>query len=175
MMFNISLADATPADLPDVAHIHVRCWQESYVGQVPQAYLDGLDATARQRKWEELFDAVVKDGLPGLTVARCDGKLVGFISYSLARDNDRSGQGEIYAVYLLKEYWNKGLGFRLFDTAGARFRAAGVIKAYLWVLDTNENAIRAYARWGGRIEPGYVKNHEIGGRAVKETLVSFDL
>ena len=49
------------------------------------------------------------------------------------------------------------------------------MKAYLWVLDTNQNAIRAYHRWGGRVEPSLVKDHVIGGRAVKETSVCFDL
>ena len=73
-------------DLPDIAEVHVKSWQEVYVGQVPQGYLDGLNVDARQRKWQEGFAADIKDGLPGLVVARCSGMAVGFISYGRARD-----------------------------------------------------------------------------------------
>jgi hypothetical protein len=42
--------DIRPAafdDLGDVAAIHVKVWQSTYVGQIPQSYLDGLDIKTR--------------------------------------------------------------------------------------------------------------------------------
>ena len=51
---------------------------------------------------------------------------------------------------------------------------AGYNKAYIWVLDTNERALQAYKKWGGRIDPQSFKNDVIGDCEVQEIMVTFE-
>ena len=45
--------EATVDDARSIAEVHVRIWQETYVGQVPQEYLDGLSVESREARWRE--------------------------------------------------------------------------------------------------------------------------
>ena len=45
MLHDLPISAASYDDLPDVAQLHVASWKQTYVGQVPQAYLDNNDAT----------------------------------------------------------------------------------------------------------------------------------
>lgn len=164
------ISPASYEDLPDVARIHVTAWKQAYVGQVAQAHLDRLDVAQRLRRWREQFpDGVVS----GLLVAKVKKEPAGFICFGPARDQDRQDWGEIYAVYVLKPYWGGGLGYQLYKHACAELQQHGFMRAYLWVLDTNDRAIAAYERWGGLVEHHRLKGHEIGGQPVKEVSVCF--
>jgi hypothetical protein len=49
----VDLRCAKVADLASIAEVHVRAWQETYVGQLGQGYLDGLSIDDRTRTWQE--------------------------------------------------------------------------------------------------------------------------
>lgn len=97
------------------------------------------------------------------------------MSFGRARDVSMKGKGEIYAIYLLKEFWSKGVGFSLFKKAGEALLKAGFSECYLWVLDTNKNAIDSYLRWGGSLAGALSKNEHIGSQPIKEIVVRFSL
>lgn len=99
------IGPAAADDLPQIAAIHVKCWQETYVDQVPQAHLDSLNVRSHLGKWQEFF---ARENDAKLVVARVDGTLAGFISFGRARDPDPKVDAEIYAIYLLKRYWGAG-------------------------------------------------------------------
>lgn len=165
----------TPAaydDLSEVARIHVASWKQTYVGQVPQAYLDNLDVARRLRAWQEQFP---NRDPSGLLIAKVNNRAAGFICFGRARDKDRDDYGEIYAIYLLKEHWGRGIGYALHESASTGLRDKGFHRAYLWVLDTNDQAIAAYRRWGGVVESDRVKDHVIGDQPVKEVSILFKL
>jgi L-amino acid N-acyltransferase YncA len=168
---DLRIVPASYDDLPDVARIHVASWKEAYIGQAPQAYLDNLDVTRRVRAWQEQFP---NRDVSGLLVAKMDNKLAGFVCYGCGRDEDRYTWGEIYAIYLLKEYWRRGVGYELYKKACAGLREKDFERAYLWVLDTNNHAIAAYRQWGGMVEQDRLKDHAIGGQPVKEVSIRFD-
>lgn len=169
------IAPLRQEDLPELAAIHVRIWQQAYAGQMPQDFLDTLDPAQRLKGWQEGFNRHKGNPEYGAFLARVDEKAAGFISYGPARDGNSSIAHEIYAVYLLQEYWSQGIGWKMFDCVAANFRARGIAKAYLWVLATNRKALGAYARWGGRIEKDVIKVIMIGGSAYPEYRVTFDL
>ena len=153
-----------------MARIHDAAWKQAYIGQVPQAYLDRLDVEQRLKRWREQYsDRIVS----GLLIANVKSKAAGFICFGRARDQHRQDWGEIYAIYVLQAHWGGGLGYQLYKHACAELQRDGFTKAYLWVLDTNHQAIAAYKRWGGLVEHDRLKDHEIGSRRVKEICVSF--
>lgn len=168
----MEIARAHYADLPEIAQVHVTSWKQTYSGQVSQTYLDNLSVAKRLQAWQEQFE---NPGEHNLLVARVNATMVGFICFGPSRDKDRADYGEIYAVYLLKEHWGAGIGYKLYANARTKLRDHGFQRAYLWVLDTNQYAISRYIRWGGVVERDRVKDHVIGDQPVKEVSVLFAL
>jgi len=161
-------------DIPDIAHIHVLSWKDTYRGLVPQDYLDGLSIEAREKGWESIFrDETSEDS--NVLMAYVNNLPAGFISFGQARDATMKGRGEIYAIYLLKEFWSKGIGFLLFERARETLLKEGFSECYLWVLDTNKNAIDSYSRWGGTLDGALSKNENIGSQPIREIVVRFSL
>ena len=161
----LTIAAANFDDLPEIADVHVKSWQETYKGLVPQSYLDALEVSTRLEKWQVWFRQGQGDGL---ILARIADRVVGFISFGQGRDQDRPDSAEIYALYLLKENCSQSLGYQLYQAALGKLKADGFSQVYLWVLDTNRNAIEAYLRWGGGVEPGRMKTDVIGDQVVQE-------
>jgi len=44
---------ATLSDVDEIARLHVKAWQSVYRGQMPDAYLDGLDSSKRTVMWSK--------------------------------------------------------------------------------------------------------------------------
>jgi GNAT superfamily N-acetyltransferase len=53
-------------------------------------------------------------------------------------------------LYVLHEWWSRGIGRRLHDEVLGRQRASGERRCHLWVLEENERARRFYERLGWR-------------------------
>ncbi|MBV9406077.1 MAG: GNAT family N-acetyltransferase [Acidobacteriaceae bacterium] len=168
----LRILPAAYEDLPEIARIHVAAWKQTYIGQVPQAFLDSLDVAVRLRGWQEQF-ANLK--ISGLLIARMNHTAAGFVCFGRGRDPDRRDWGEIYAIYVLESYWGSGVGYSLYKDACVQLKNDGFARAYLWVLDTNQRAIAAYRRWGGMVQPDRLKDHVIGGQPVKEVSIVFCL
>ena len=77
------------------------------------------------------------------------GKVVGFAGYGNATDKELPDAGELFALYVLPEYYGTGLGRRLTDAALALI---GQPKVALWVLKDNPRAIRFYEKYGFRAD-----------------------
>ena len=165
---------ATLDDLPAIARIHVLSWQQAYRRSVPQEYLDSLDVAVRQKEWENEFRAGPAQKRH-LYVAKHQNETIGFISFGPGRDKGKESLAEIYAVYLLVGAWGAGAGHALFQTAMRISSEQGYSQAYVWVMDTNENAILSYRHWGGIRAPNETKQDQIGGQPITEIMLSFDL
>ena len=70
-------------------------------------------------------------------------KVVGFISYGNFRD-EAIQAGEIIALYVLKDYYGKGVSEQLMQTAF--FALDHFSEIYLWVLKENKRAIAFYQK-----------------------------
>jgi len=51
-------------------------------------------------------------------------------------------------LYVLPEWWSRGVGRRLHDEVLDLWRTAGVARCHLWVLEHNDRARRFYERLG---------------------------
>lgn len=144
----MSIRPVTPADVPALAELHVRCWRVAYDGLVPAGALARFDAGEHAARWAARYD----DPRPGRTelLAEDDGGLLGFVTYGSARPKageDVAG-AEIYAIYVDPERWGTGAGHALMTRALDDLGARGVRPVRLWALDGNERARRFYLRHG---------------------------
>ena len=79
-------------------------------------------------------------------IAKDEKMVIGFADYGLYRWADLPDTGEVYAIYILKEYYDKGIGYALMKKAIEELKQN--LKIAVWVLEKNERAIRFYSRIG---------------------------
>lgn len=128
----------TDGEIKGKAYVHWKSWQEAYPGLVDQAYLNGLTLSKCEEiayKWPDNI-LVAKDGE----------RVVGLIGYGKCRNEDPADTGEIFAIYILKEYYGKGVGKALMDAALSLLD--GYSRIAVWVLEGNVRAIRFYEKCG---------------------------
>jgi len=165
-----TIRKANPSDAPDIARIHIGTWQVAYRGQLPDSLLDGLSAQLDRRIafWERWL--TVDGPTRGQTaiVAEVGGRVVGFVTFGDAEGEPCDLQvGEVYAIYLDPNYWNRGYGRDLFSAAVDGLRVHGYREATLWVLESNARTRRFYET-AGWTPDGASKVDSLGDVALRE-------
>ena len=102
-------------------------------------------------------------------VAEVEGKVVGFVA--VGRTHDLEGDGELYAIYVHPDHWDKGLGAALIEAGEQRLRELGHVGAHLWVLDDNPRARRFY-ELAGWVNDGATRTVTVFGFDVPEVRYS---
>ncbi|MEW6173859.1 MAG: GNAT family N-acetyltransferase [Bacillota bacterium] len=138
---------ATVADAPAIARVNVDTWQTAYRGIIPDEHLDKLSCCEREKSIRELF-------LPGNRVfiyaaLNEEGEIVGFAAAGPERTGDPVYRGEIYAIYVLKEYQRRGIGRLLVQSVVEEFERSDVLSMLVWVLAANPYR-RFYESLGGK-------------------------
>ena len=141
----MEIRPARPEDALDVARVHVRAWQIGYRGLLPDAYLDGLRPEDRAARYT--FGMV--DPTCPTTLVAVDGEVVvGFATTGPCLDLDTPATGELMALHVNPERWQRGLGRALVGAARARLARHGYRQAVLWLLGGNTRGARFYAADG---------------------------
>lgn len=148
-----------------LAALHVTTWQQAYVGLLPADYLSSLVPSQRLSTWEQLL---ADDERVATFVAEVDGKPVGFSCGGTSNDEDaKATTGELWSIYLLREFWNKGIGKELHDILIEELTGRGFVEATLWVMESNDRTRRWYERKGWLLD-GTRKTAELWGATVPE-------
>jgi GNAT superfamily N-acetyltransferase len=127
------IRDARPDEADELAAIQREASLAAYPHIFPpELYPFPTDAV--QERWRE----AVAD--PALEVIVADeGRPVGVV---MTRPEWLDG------LYVLPEWWSRGIGRALHDEVLARQRAGGSTTCHLWVLEHNDRARRFYERLG---------------------------
>ncbi|ARA97366.1 GNAT family N-acetyltransferase [Geobacillus thermodenitrificans] len=155
---------ATLADAAAIASVHVESWKTTYGGIVPATYLETLSLEEKQALWEK----VLSQSDHSVFVVQENERVVGFVSGGSNRMTDgptAKYDGELYAIYLLKEAQGKGLGHQLVQTLVSDLKQKGIHSMVVWVLADNPSC-HFYERLGG--EKIAEEEVEIGGKALWE-------
>jgi ribosomal protein S18 acetylase RimI-like enzyme len=121
------IRDATSADIPALARLHVTTWDATH-GRGP----GGPTYELRERQWREAFATDDRRWFC-LIVERSDGALVGFAKGSPYSHSDLPDfSGELNKVYLLSDYQRRGLGRRLVGHVARRFLSQGITSMVLF-------------------------------------------
>ncbi len=159
----IFIQAATPKNAWDIARVHIDTWRSAYAGIVPDPYLQSLSYEQRTDMWKEILSTaplrnhywVAKDA---------NERIVGFSTGGKNRDTAQPFDGEVTALYLLKEFHGRGIGKRLFLDSLEQLYRHGYRSAITWVLADNP-AAQFYAKMDG--EHTGEKWEEIGGKRLK--------
>ena len=165
----VELRDATPADAHAIATVLVQSWRTAYRGLLPDDVLANLSVPDREQLWSDNLTARLPHTCT--VVMAVKDAIVGFAATGpplVAADRADPTLGDLYALYLNPDLCRRGLGTQLHAAALDRLRSCGFTHAGLWVLDTNEHALRFYHRHGwtdtGRTQidqgPGGTELHE---------------
>jgi GNAT superfamily N-acetyltransferase len=161
---SILIRPAMPGDETDVARVHVRAWQAGYRGLLSDAYLAGLRAEDRAKRYT-FGDA--SESCPKTLVAMESGVIVGFATVFAAQEDGRTSTAELNALYVDPDYWKQGIGAALESAARASLIQLGFRNAFLWVLAGNVRAIGFYQSQGWEAD-GSSRQAEVWGIAVNE-------
>lgn len=142
-----------------MSHIHAAGWRTTYVGHVPEDYLEQV---ITDEHWTDLFQAANQKGsYHSLTLCR-DGEIVSCLNYGPIRVGtvssqslaytiqaaDYQGWAEIITFYTRPDETGKGYGGMLLEEACRRLRAEGYPSVYVFVLDKNQRSRAFYERHG---------------------------
>ena len=145
----------TPEEIEGKSLVHWQTWREAYDDLLPEEFQETMTLD-RCRFLSQKY--------PENTLIAMDGKkVVGFISYGNFRD-EAIQAGEIIALYVLKDYYGKGVSKQLMHAAFVALDQFSEI--YLWVLKDNKRAIAFYQKMGFTFD-GQEKILELG-KPVKE-------
>ena len=164
----MKIRPATIADVAEISKAYATSWRTTYQGLAPEVFVNGMTEAAAT--------AIFHDSLQPneyqyfLYVAEtADGKIVGFADGGKERSHPEKGIGELYAVYLLKEFQRQGIGRKLWQAAAQSLMASGMNTMLVWVLESNTNH-PFYLSIGGVLQPG-IKTLNVGGHDIR--LVSY--
>ncbi len=142
------------------AYVHYKSWQETYGGLVDKDYLNNVTLDKCEKaafKWRDNI-IVAKDGE----------KVVGFAGCGECNDPSYPNHGEIFGLYVLREYQGKKIGFELMNAAARKLETFP--KIALWVLQGNEKAISFYEKYGFRFD-GNAQEIQMGTAAKELRMV----
>ncbi|MBI4759921.1 MAG: GNAT family N-acetyltransferase [Chloroflexota bacterium] len=163
-MSGFTLRRAEVKDASRIAHVHVRAWQETYRGLMPDSVLDTLSVERRMKQWEQILEGTAN--LYHLVfVAEADGQVVGFANYGKEREGDPDYQGELFAIYILKEFQGQGIGRALVQKAALGLLEMDISSMLVWVLSNNP-----YRKFYERLNGQYLreKSIQIGDSVLQE-------
>ena len=126
----------TAAEMDEKGYVHWKSWHETYKDLMPDDYLKSITL----EKCIKMAHKFPQNTL----LLKSDGNVVGFSC--IGKNCDTENTNEIIAIYLLKEYQGKGLGYALMNKSLSMLPPNARI--ILWVLNDNEKAINFYKKVG---------------------------
>ena len=150
---------ATERAAAGIAKVYVDTWRSTYAAVLPHQVLLGMSYERQTREWSSIIRNRAA-AQPVIVAAEANHGVVGFTSFGPSRLDDRpaggrfvgegdANVGEIYTLYVLPEFQERGIGRRLLAAAFATMVGKGYGCGFLWVLRDNPSRY-FYERVGGK-------------------------
>jgi ribosomal protein S18 acetylase RimI-like enzyme len=148
----MKIRPALPADLPEIAEIHLKGWLLAYGAFMPEDQLAAMQPAKRLPLWQDWLSDPKKLILVGSVGAGIDGFVLGgpVKDHEITEGHLGGFDCEIYSLHCRAETQGKGLGRALISAAAAHWGTEGRQALMLWAYA--DNAYRKfYERIGGEI------------------------
>ncbi|MCL2517227.1 MAG: GNAT family N-acetyltransferase [Oscillospiraceae bacterium] len=142
---NVTIVKLQPEDAYEYTACHIACWQMAYKDIIPDDYLKNMPKEIEQRT-EKLRKRINELSDSPFHSVKLENKMIGILSFGKSRDEDKSDAGEVYAIYLLADFWDKGYGRQMMNYAVAALKNNGYHEIIVWVLEENNRARRFYEK-----------------------------
>ncbi|MET1013849.1 MAG: GNAT family N-acetyltransferase [Paenisporosarcina sp.] len=161
------IRNANLADIKGIAKVHVDSWKTTYENIISEDFLNNLSYESREKVW--------KTNMSNMNVyvaENAEGDVVGFSTGGKERSGNYDGiNGELYAIYILKEYQGQGLGRMLVKPVIDELLNLGIKSMLVLVLEKN-SSFQFYEALGARqIE---IIEVEIAGDKQNEIVYGWD-
>jgi ribosomal protein S18 acetylase RimI-like enzyme len=117
---------ATREDAAGLARVQVATWRTTYGGIVPESFLAEMDAGKLAQRWTGQWADVAKHIFVAIDEGEGEdaGSVCGFACGGKIRVPVEGFDGELYAIYLLKDWQGLGVGRRLLAALAESLGAA---------------------------------------------------
>src|SRR6266545_572835 len=95
---------AIPDDAEGIAKVHVKGWQEAYVGQLPQHVLDRQSVPTRMRMWSGLLQEPAGRRWTFVAIDPAEASIVGFVGGVCAKRRMYGPAFEVPVLYVLQSH-----------------------------------------------------------------------
>ncbi|WBL13120.1 GNAT family N-acetyltransferase [Sutcliffiella sp. NC1] len=154
-------------DAKGISKVHVDSWKTTYANIVPKEYLKNLSYESREQLW---LNNIPNGGV--YVAENSEGDIVGFSSGGKERSGKYNGfNGELYAIYILKEYQGQGVGKALITPIIDEIIGMGLHSMLVLVLNDNSSRL-FYERLGGKLLD--VVEVEIAGKKLSELVYGWE-
>jgi len=144
---SITICKVLPEEAYEYTVCHTACWRSAYKGIITDEYLDNMLAEQEQRT-ESCRQALNEPGDYEFYCAKLGKEMIGRLVICKSRNSDKPAAGEIAAIYLLEEFWDKGYGRHMMNYALNRLKSMEYREVIVWVLEENYRAIHFYEKCG---------------------------
>lgn len=138
---------ANPQDAVAIAKVHVDSWRTTYQGIVPDSYLERLSYERREAMWTHVITTQPEN--PVFVAEDDDHGIVGFANGGKERSGNPTYQGELYALYIFKEFQGGAIGRALTSAVVSQLKENGYNNMMTWVLKDNPS-LGFYEHVGGK-------------------------
>ena len=142
---NMNIRKAVLSDTKGIAKVHVDCWKTTYKNIVSDQYLMKLTYESREQIW---INNIPNGGV--YVAENKEGEIIGFSSGGIERSGKYKGyEGELYAIYILKENQGNGIGRALVQPVVKEITELGLNSMLVLVLEDNISRL-FYESLGGK-------------------------
>ena len=163
MSDNLVLREKTIDDIRNFTIFINKVWNETYRGIVDDEFIDNMSNNIEERikiQTENFYD----DNSYAYLLLK-NNEIIGYVSVGKSRDDDYPLSGELFSLYLLKEYHGNGYGKLLFNYGLKKLKELGYDDFIIGCLDKNKTN-DFYKYMGSCLYKQVDKN--IGGKDYKE-------
>ncbi|MGE7759946.1 N-acetyltransferase family protein [Peribacillus sp. NPDC097895] len=143
----MNIRKATENDVNGIAHVHINSWQTTYTGILPNQYLSSLNIEARKKNWKRNLKMLHS---ATFVAENAKGEIIGFAAGGPEQTHEPLIQGEVYAIYILKEYQRQGLGRKMIKAVIHELMKMEHKNLIIWALKDNPSC-GFYKALGGRV------------------------
>jgi len=139
------IREANLLDISKINKIYVNCWKITYKGILPEEYLNNI---SYKEKEDYLLNYFEKPKSKFFVSVNDNKEIIGFVAFGEESTGQVKYRGELYFIYLLKEYKGKGIGKLLINKAIDELEKSNIISMLIWALEKNPTC-KFYEYLGG--------------------------